>query len=155
MLWSHRDHPGLCPWAVSLNPRKGSTTTREVHDQSLRSTGKWSWSSFMALERMSQFVYIIGAHVSMNRKITTNSIYLPIKRELNVIDCCSYKAHRGDKAFRDLLTNVDLNLQSSYKLLLSTSAEKSHGSSFSFCLRLSQASKLSSSCCSTIGWSAA
>ena len=99
----------------------------------------------MALERMSQFVYIVGAHVSMNRKITTTSIYLPIKRALNVIDCCSYKAHRGNKAFRDLLTNVDLNLQSSYKLLLSTSAEKSHGSSFSFCLRLSQASKLSSS----------
>ena len=40
----------------------------------------------MALERMSQFVYIVGAHVSMNRKITTTSIYLPIKKALNVID---------------------------------------------------------------------
>ena len=54
----------------------------------------------MALERMSQFVYIVGAHVSISRKITITSIYLPIKRALYVIDCCSYKAHIGTKTFR-------------------------------------------------------
>ena len=86
MLWSHLDHLGLCPWAVSLNPRKGSTITRETHDQSPRSTGiEWSWLLFINLERMGQFVYIVGDHVSMNRKIMTTSIYLPIKRALNVL----------------------------------------------------------------------